>query len=275
MQTCYRHPSVETGLSCSSCGKPICTDCMHPSHVGQRCPDCAKQKTKVQTPRSIANAAPQVAYVFIGLNLAAFVLQVLGAGGATNTAASWAYQQGTLFGPLVNEGEVWRLVTSGFLHDGPIHLLFNMVGVYFLGQILEPRLGPWRFGALYLASLLSGSFGALLLSPERSTIGASGAVFGLLAAAFVLLRRQGVDPMQTFIGPILILNIVITFAYSSTISVGGHFGGLAGGALAALVIIQAEDRRSRGLALAGCAALAVLAAAGGIVASGTASLYPG
>ena len=274
MQTCYRHPSVETRVSCSSCANPICVDCMTTTHVGMRCPDCAKQKTKVVNAAAMYNAVPQVAYALIGLNLIVFVAQIIGAGGASNTGASWAYQQGVLFGPYVNDGEWWRLVTSGFLHDGPLHLVFNMVGVYFLGQLLEPRLGPWRFAALYAASLFAGSLGVMLLSPENPTLGASGAVFGLLGAAFLLLRRQGVDPMQTFIGPILILNIVITFAYSQSISVGGHFGGLAGGLLAALVIVLGEQRRSLVLAVAGCAAIAVFAAAAAIVASGTASLYP-
>ena len=247
---------------------------MTSTHVGMRCPECAKQKTKVQTPRAIANAVPRVAYALVAISIAAFVLQVIGSGGANDTASSWAFQEGVLFGPLVDSGEWWRLVTSGFLHDGPIHLLFNMIGVFFLGQLLEPRLGPIRFAALYFASLLMGSLGVMLLSPEKTTLGASGAVFGLLGAAFMLLRRQGVDPMQTFIGPILILNIIITFAYSNTISVGGHLGGLAGGGLAALVIIWAEDRRSPTLGTVGCVALAVLAAVAAVVASGTASLYP-
>ena len=274
MQTCYRHPSEETGVSCSSCGRPICTKCMTPTPVGMRCPECGRQKTRVQTPRALAASDLVFTKAIIAINVLAFFAQVIGAGGARDTGASWAFQQGVLYGPAVDAGDYWRLLTSGFLHDGPIHLLFNMVGVWFLGQLLEPRLGPLRHAALYFASLFTGSLGVMLLSPEQTTLGASGAVFGLLGAAFILLRRQGMDPMQTFIGPILILNILITFAYSSTISVGGHLGGLAGGALAALVIGLGEDRRSRALQIGGCVAIAVAAIAASVVAAGTPSLYP-
>jgi membrane associated rhomboid family serine protease len=147
-----------------------------------------------------------------------------------------------------------------------------MVGVYFLGQLLEPALGSLRFAALYFASLLAGSFGAMLLSPDAVTIGASGAVFGLLGAAFLIMRQRGLDPMQTFIGPILILNIIITFAFPG-ISVGGHLGGLAGGMLCALVIAAGERRRSLVLTLAGCTAIGVLAAIGAVTAAGTPGLY--
>jgi len=267
MQTCYRHSSVETGVSCSSCGRPICPDCMTATPVGMRCPECAKQKTKVQTPRSIAGADPRVTYTLIALNVAVFVAQILGAGGATETPASRAYQEGVLFGPAVDAGEWWRLVTGGFLHDGPIHLLFNMVGVFFLGQLLEPRLGPVRFAALYFASLLAGSLGVMLLSPLSPTLGASGAVFGLLGATFYLLLRQGIDPMKTGIGPILILNILITFAYRDAISVGGHLGGLAGGLVAAFLIAQAEDRRRAMLGTVACVVLGVAAAVAAVAAA--------
>jgi membrane associated rhomboid family serine protease len=272
METCYRHPSRETGVSCSSCGRPICPDCMTPTPVGMRCPECAKQRTKVRSARAITASEPRVTYAIVALNVLAFFAQVATAGGGARARSGEVYDNGALFGPLVNDGEWWRLVTSGFLHADPIHLLFNMVGVYFLGQLLEPALGSLRFAALYFASLLAGSFGAMLLSPDAVTIGASGAVFGLLGAAFLIMRQRGIDPMQTFIGPILILNIIITFAFPG-ISVGGHLGGLAGGMLCALVIAAGERRRSLVLTLAGCTAIGVLAAIGAVTAAGTPSLY--
>jgi membrane associated rhomboid family serine protease len=271
METCYRHPSRETGVSCSSCGRPICTDCMTPTPVGMRCPECARQRTKVRTAAAITAQEPRVAYAIIAANVLAFVAQIVTSGGARARSGA-LYENGALFGPLVDQGEWWRLVTSGFLHADPIHLLFNMVGVYFLGQLLEPALGGLRFAALYFTSLLAGSFGALLLSPDAVTVGASGAVFGMLGAAFLIMRQRGMDPMQTFIGPILILNVIITFAFPN-ISIGGHLGGLAGGMLCAVVIAYGERRRSLGLALAGCAAIAVLAAVGAVTAAGTPSLY--
>jgi membrane associated rhomboid family serine protease len=274
MQTCYRHSSVETGVSCSSCGRPICPDCMTPTPVGMRCPECSKQKTKVQTPRSIAGGDPRVTYALIAINIAVFAFQVLDSGGVTDPRDSWVYQQGVLFGPFVDAGDWWRLVTSGFLHRDPAHLLLNMVGLFFLGHLLEPRLGAVRYLALYFASLLAGSLGVMLLSPESYTIGASGAVFGLMGAVFYLLRRQGVDPMRTAIGPILIINVLFTFAYSATISVGGHLGGLAGGLLAAFLLAEAEHRRRAVLGTIGCVVMAVAAAVGAVMASGTPSLYP-
>jgi membrane associated rhomboid family serine protease len=239
---------------------------MTPTPVGMRCPECAKQKTKVRTARAITASEPRVTYVLIAINVLAFFAQAVSAGGGRARGGE-VYTNGALFGPLVDQGEWWRLVTSGFLHADPIHLLFNMVGVFFLGQLLEPALGSARFAALYFASLLAGSFGALLLSNDAVTIGASGAVFGLLGAAFIIMRQRGVDPMQTFIGPILILNIIITFAFPG-ISIGGHLGGLAGGMLCAVLIGYGERQRSQMLALAGCVAVGVVAAVAGVAAAG-------
>jgi membrane associated rhomboid family serine protease len=250
---------------------------MTPTPVGMRCPECAKQKTKVKTAATIYHAVPRVTYAIIALNALAFVAQMAtGAGGDGGDLyrSGEAYVRGVLFGPLVDQGEPWRLLTAGFLHDGPIHILLNMVGVYFLGTLLERPLGPVRFAALYLASVFAGSFGALLLQPEAQTIGASGGVFGLLGAAFVILRSRGIDPMQSGIGPILILNLVITFAYPG-ISIGGHLGGLAGGVLAAFAVLEADRRRMPLLALGACVLIAAVAIAGGVTAAGTPSLYPG
>ncbi len=267
METCYRHPSRETGVSCSSCGRPICPDCMTPTPVGMRCPECAKQRTKVRTAAAITASVPRVTYALVAVNVLAFFAQAVSAGSGRARGGE-VYVEGVLFAPLVENGEWWRLITSGFLHADPLHLIFNMVGVYFLGQLLEPALGAARFAALYFASLLAGSFGALLLSDRLAeTVGASGAVFGLLGAAFVIMRQRGMDPMQTFVGPILILNLIITFAFPG-ISIGGHLGGLAGGMLCAVVIAYGERRRSSLLSLAGCIAIGVVSALGAVAAAG-------
>jgi membrane associated rhomboid family serine protease len=159
----------------------------------------------------------------------------IGSGGG----ASQLYLNLGLFGPAVADGEIWRLASSGFLHSGLLHVGFNMYLLYMLGQMLEPELGPRRFALLYLAALLAGSAGALALEPEALTVGASGAVFGLMGAAFVELRSRGVDPFQTFIGPLILLNLVISFVIPN-ISIGGHVGGLIGGAIAALVLIASS-----------------------------------
>ena len=153
----------------------------------------------------------------------------------------------------VAAGECWRLVTSGFLHDprNPLHLGFNMYVLYWLGTMLEPVLGHARASSGSTSPRCSpGSLGALLLTdPSAATIGASGAVFGLMAAAFVMQRARGINPMQSGIGPVILLNLGITFLIPG-ISIGGHLGGLAGGALAALAIDNLGAKR-RGRAGAG------------------------
>ena len=163
-----------------------------------------------------------------------------------------------LYGPLVADGEWWRLLTAGFLHGGLLHLLLNMYVLYFLGRMLEPALGHVRFGAIYFASLLAGSFGAVLLSPDTPMVGASTAIFGLFGAAIVMARNRGIDIMASGLGPILILNLVITFLPGLNISIGGHVGGLIGGVLAALAVEAiATRRRSAVPAVLVCAAIAI------------------
>ena len=266
-QTCYRHPDRETGVSCSSCGRPICTDCMTPTSVGMRCPECSKQKTKVRTAAQIYDATPRVSYAIIAANVLVFAAQVLSGGGGVGARSGEVYVQGVLFGPLVDQGEVWRLLTSGFMHADLIHLLLNMVGVYFLGQMLEPALGSVRYAALYFASLFAGSAGALLVEPLAQTVGASGAVFGLLGAAFYLARARGNEQMFRFVGALLLLNILMSFRPG--ISLGGHLGGLAGGLIAAWLISQAEHRRQPLLAIAGCVVVALVAIATAITVAGS------
>ncbi len=135
----------------------------------------------------------------------------------------------------IRDGELWRLVTSGFLHGGLFHLLANMLALYILGQMIEPALGRLRFALLYFVALLCGSFGALLLSPDSLTVGASGAVFGLLGAAAIIARSRGISLMESGLGLWIGINLLITFTIPG-ISIGGHLGGLAGGALAMLAL---------------------------------------
>src|SRR4051794_16547090 len=150
-------------------------------------------------------------------------------------------EKAALNGPAVANGDVWRIITSGFMHYGTLHLLFNMYALYILGQLLEPAIGRLRFGLIYFVALISGSVGALLLSPNALTAGASGAVFGLMSAALVIMRNRGVDVLQSGLGIWLGLNLLITFTVSN-ISVGGHIGGLIGGAVAALLLVELPSR---------------------------------
>ncbi len=270
MATCYRHPNRETGVSCSNCGKPICPDCMTSTPVGMRCPDCAGQRQRVQTMRSL-HVDPIATYVLIGIN----VLLFLGSGGGGGiltgggSGGSRVFLDFALYGPAIDLGhDYWRLITGGFLHSGILHIGFNMYILYWVGTMLEPSLGHARFVALYFASLLAGSFGALLLDPNAVTVGASGAVFGLMGAAFVLQRARGIDPMQSGIGPVILINLVLGFVIPN-VSVGGHLGGLAGGVLCALAMERVAGR-GRGVALpiAACVLIGVVAAVAGVAVSG-------
>jgi membrane associated rhomboid family serine protease len=265
METCYRHPNRETGVSCSNCGRPICPDCMTPTSVGMRCPECARQKTKVHTLQSMQGATT-VTIALIAVNVLAFLASgEFTVGGASGNRL---FQHGALFGPAIDQQhEYWRLVTGGFLHAGFLHIAFNMYLLWVLGQMLEPAIGSVRFAAIYVVALLAGSAGALLVTPTSLTVGASGAVFGLMGAAFVELRARGIDPFQTGIGGLILINLLFSFVLSN-ISVGGHIGGLIGGGLAALALQQGDRRRSMAIGLGLCAGLIVVAVAVGVAASG-------
>jgi membrane associated rhomboid family serine protease len=259
--TCYRHPDRETSVSCSMCARPICPDCMTSTPVGMRCPECAGQRTQVRRgPAAIApTGTPFVTYTLIALNVIAFIVTLGGGAAAVDGGGSVIRDYG-LAGPPVTDGEWYRLITGGFLHAGLIHLGLNMLVLYFLGRLLEPAIGGARLLAIYLASLLAGSFGALLLDPNQITVGASGAIFGLLAAAFVIARRRGMEALAREIGMLVAINLLITFTIPN-ISIGGHLGGLVGGGLAALAVTAGERQRGgQGLALEGLGLVAVAVA---------------
>jgi membrane associated rhomboid family serine protease len=232
---------------------------MTSTQVGMRCPECTREKTKVVTPRAVGGGGTTLTYILIGIN----VVVMLGVefGGHPSPLQ----QYGVLFGPAVAEGEWWRLLSAGFLHAGLGHLLFNMLALYVLGQILEPAIGSLRFGVIYFVSLLAGSFGALLVSPDAFTVGASGAVFGLMGAGIVIMRRRGINIMESGLALWLGLNLLITFAFPGTISIGGHLGGLAGGLLAAVAMYEVGERlRNKTVGMGLAVAVGVLAVAGSL-----------
>ena len=290
-RTCYRHPDRVTGLSCSECGRPICTECMTMAPVGIRCPEHSGKPQGVQRMTSgVKRAAYEgVGYVtraLIALNVGIYVLELAQGSGVngnsgsifTNGAliASGTELQGHLipvelpFGTPVGvaHGDWWRLITSAFLHYGPFHLLTNMVALYWFGTLLERRIGAARFLALYLVSGLAGSAGALLATPNAATVGASGAIFGVLGAGLVMERQRDFVFGGAAAG-MIVLNLVITFSFAFSgpvrISYGGHLGGLVGGALVMLGL----TRFGRGHAAYGRAGLLGAAT---IVAVGLASV---
>lgn len=245
--TCYRHPDRETGVSCSDCGRGICPDCMTFGPVGIRCPEhsgrpqgAAKVIKGVQRSPVAGGDGGFVAKGLIAVNVGVYLLQ-LALGAPIYADRGWIYEHGALFGPLVATGEWWRLVTAAFLHYGFIHLGMNMLILYLFGPALERVLGSMRFLLLYLAAGLAGSAGALLLSPLAVTVGASGAIYGLFGAILVL-ERQGTYVFGGSVLPLLVINLAITFVIPG-ISIGGHLGGLAGGALAILALSRFGQRR--------------------------------
>ncbi len=272
MEVCYRHPNRETGVRCSNCERPICPDCMTSTPVGMRCPECARQRTKTRTIRSGAEE-PVVTYVLIGINVAVALGALLGGASATGggIGGSSLLQDGSVSRFEIADGEYWRLVTAGFLHAGFFHLLFNMLSLYILGGLLEPAVGRLRFALIYFVSLLAGSFGALLLEPTRPTVGASGAIFGLMAATAVVMRSRGMSIMESGLGIWIVLNLVITFSVPN-ISIGGHIGGFVGGGLAAIVLFELGDRVRLPEALLAlvCAGMAAAAVVGAIAVSSSA-----
>ncbi len=263
MEVCYRHPNRETGVRCSNCERPICPDCMTSTPVGMRCPECARQgRTRIRTMRSMTDE-PTLTYILIGINVLAGIGSLLGGGAGADSSS--LTDDGGISQHFIAEGEYYRLLTAGFLHAGPFHLLFNMLALWILGSMIEPALGKWRFGLIYFVSLLCGSFGALLLSPDSLTVGASGAVFGLMAGAAVLARNRGFSLMESGLGIWIGLNLLITFTIPN-ISIGGHLGGLVGGGIAALVLVDFRERIRvpEYVPAALCVVLAVGAVAGSI-----------
>lgn len=241
-----RHPDVVTGRHCTRCGRPACNDCLVQASVGSQCLDCVRASRPPRSERIRRWNAVQPAVAtraLVALNIAVFLWTgtgsaAFGAGGISRRQADLA-----LAGPYVHDGEWWRVFTAGFLHFGILHIAMNMLLLWQLGNLLESAVGRGRFVLLYFAAMAGGSFGALLMSPDAFTGGASGAVFGLMGAAFVALWLRGVNPMQTGIGTTLVLNLLITFTIPG-ISVGGHLGGVVAGAAVGYVMFDPHVNRS-------------------------------
>lgn len=213
--------------------------------MGSHCVECAKAaRPSVATRARFWNARqPAIVTIgLIGLNLAVFAVAVAIEPAALSMHVTETHVDLALSGQMVAGGDWYRLLTSGFLHYGIIHIGLNMYLLYLLGQMLEPAVGRVKFLLVYLASLLGGSAGALLLDPQALTAGASGAVFGLMGLAFVGAYLHGTNPLQTSIGTLLMMNLFITFLWSKQISVGGHLGGAIAGGLCAFAVMAPRWR---------------------------------
>ncbi|MDX6617130.1 MAG: hypothetical protein QOD60_2221 [Solirubrobacterales bacterium] len=235
--------------------------------VGMRCPECAKQKTKVRVGPGAFTATdvPIATYALIAINVAVFLAEVAShGGGIIDVTPNNLIDHGGLAGPLVANGDYWRIITSGFLHVGLIHIALNMYILYIAGGLLERSIGSLRFVALYFLSLISGSFIALLIDPNALTVGASGAIFGLMAAAVIIAYGRGREDVARQFAVLVALNLFLSFSVSG-ISIGAHLGGLVGGAIASFFVIYIERRRGPALPLE-IPVLTVIAAAFAIAA---------
>jgi membrane associated rhomboid family serine protease len=237
---CYRHPGRETLVRCSSCERPICTDCMVTASVGMRCPECARGGAPRRGGASRGLRIPSgggttVTMVLIAVNVLVFLAEILGGGPVGRGTSGDIADAMALSAANVADGEWWRTITYGFAHAGIMHLGFNMLALWILGGPLEEYVGSARMLVIYASSVVWGAVGALALSPDALTVGASGGVFGLMAALLVLSRQRGMDMLFSSVGGLLLVNLAITFLLPG-ISIGGHLGGLIGGAAAALVL---------------------------------------
>ncbi len=199
----------------------------------------------------LMQAAP-LTVVLIAINVLIYALQAQSSDvvvlmDSGTTAGAQAVQGSVdgdfgLWGPMVASGEWWRLLTSGFLHASVLHLGSNMLALYFIGRALEPALGTLRVALIYFVSMAAGSLGVIVLEPDVLAVGASGAIFGLMGAFVIIARARGISIMQSGIGPVILLNLALTFTIPG-ISKGGHIGGLIGGAAIAGLLIEIDKRR--------------------------------
>lgn len=268
---CYRHPKRESFVLCQRCARTICGDCQIPAPVGVHCPECRKNEQTANRAssgvagrllgrtRATGGFRPLVTFVLLGIMAVVYALQWLTGGFVTQLLLYW---------PPITAIEPWRMVTTIFVHStsSVFHILFNGYSLYILGTLVEGLVGRGRFLALFLLSGLGGSVAVLWLSPSAAVVGASGAIFGLFGALFVIQRSFGGANTQLLI--VLGLNLVLGFVVPG-ISWQAHIGGLLVGALIAWIFVRTRGNATRSqerTQLAAVAmALAVATVAGAVV----------
>jgi membrane associated rhomboid family serine protease len=262
-RTCYRHADRRAGVVCQRCDRPICPDCMRQASVGFHCPECTKEQGQRVVRASQLGRDLLVTKVLIAINVAVFVA---GIGSGLSTKDSFIEHGGLIANAFdghqlvgVANGEWWRVLSSGFLHANLLHIGFNMWALWVLGQLMEPVLGRSRFAIVYGVALVAGALGVLIVDPNQLTVGASGAVFGLMGAAVAAMRSRGINVMATGLGATIMLNLLITFTIPG-ISIGGHVGGLVGGFVAGWIFVDApaDFRRNPALPVATAVGLAAV-----------------
>lgn len=256
--TCFRHPDRETYVSCVRCGRPACPDCLRSAAVGQQCVECIRDGNRGSRSASApfggrVTTRPVVTWTLIGLNVFIYLLELIN----PNKFIAYGGMIGRAIDPVINNAQVgvavgdwYRLISSAFLHEplttgfGIFHIAFNMWALYVVGPSLEQMLGRARFLAVYLVSALGGSVLYYLIVPPTSgpAIGASGAIFGLFGAWFILARRLHLDTRMVVV--LIGINLVLGFTVSG-IAWQDHVGGLiAGGALTAAYVYAPRANRT-------------------------------
>jgi len=247
---CYLHPDRETFVKCQRCGRPICGQCQTIAPVGVHCPECVREArgSLAQSARPVgrrfanivrpSSGRPIVTYTIIALCLVVYLAQYLT--GNTNshlTTALW-------YAPIQTATQPYRMLTSIFIHESPLHVLLNMYSLFLVGPALESMLGRVRYLALFLVAGFSGSVGVLLIgSPQVAVLGASGAIFGLFGAYFLIARRLGGNATQFLV--VIVLNLVIGFIPGFGIAWQAHVGGLITGLAIAFVYLETRSQARR------------------------------
>ncbi|WP_311258256.1 rhomboid family intramembrane serine protease [Microbacterium sp. WCS2018Hpa-9] len=268
---CYRHPDRQSFVLCQRCLRTICPECQTQAPVGVICPECMADQRKNRTPAqkraerrwggrgtalaSRGSGKPVVTYALLAVTSFIGLLQLIPGMGQAITG-QLLFAAGYLYPDLsLMSFEPWRLLTAVFVHGGFLHLALNMLALWMLGQSLEPILGRIRFLALYLISGLGGSVAVALLAPGTATVGASGAIFGLMAALLIIGRHIGAN--VTGILVILGINFVVGFVFSQNIAWQAHLGGAIVGALIAFILTRTRRREQRTLQIGLLAAVVV------------------
>jgi membrane associated rhomboid family serine protease len=241
---CPRHPDRVSYVSCQRCGRPTCPECQRSAAVGVQCVDCVRETAKAApTRRTIFGGGVTTGRPVVTISMMAICVVLF--------ALAWAVPNDFIYrnlayAPFFTETQPWRMLTSAFLHSTDIlHIAFNMYALWILGNALEPAFGRLRFLSVYLISAFGGSVGVLLLSPlDTAVVGASGAVFGLFGALFVIQKKRGGDLRQIVV--LLVINAALGFIIPN-ISWQAHLGGLITGALCTVAIAYAPATKNRNL----------------------------
>ncbi|MDX3657784.1 rhomboid family intramembrane serine protease [Streptomyces sp. ID05-26A] len=261
LPVCVRHSDRPTRLRCSRCDRPACPDCLRDASVGMQCVDCVNEGARsIRQARTSAGAVvstgrPIITQVMIALNVIAYVVTVVQSGSPMNNQRAGLFTATSMIPELTANGEWWRILTSGFMHFGLIHLALNMAALFVVGPVVEQELGRLRYSAVYFLSLLGGSAAAFYFGTVcQQLAGASGAVFGLMGALLIVFKRQKRD-ISTIL---VVVGINLVSNLFTNASLLGHLGGFVIGGLLTLAMVRAPQKNRNAYQIGAVAAAALL-----------------